>query len=145
MKHQDASEMYLKSILLIEVEKGLVHAKDIADHLDVSKASVTKAITNLKKKGYILQENYGPVYLTQEGHVASKRILYKHRLIRYYLEYILDLKLEDAEENACRLEHVITDELLVAIENKIKHQFSDDLKCDLNLEIELSNDTHKAQ
>ena len=71
--------------------------------------------------------------------------MYKHRLIRYYLEHILELKREDAEENACRLEHVITDKMLVAIETKIKHQFSDDLKCDLNVEIEFAHETHKAQ
>ncbi len=128
MKHHDSSEMYLKTILLLEVNKGEVHAKEIAEMLNVSKASVTKAINGLKSKGYVQQDNYGPIFLTDEGREVSTQILYKQKLLIKYLEQELNLSSEDAEENACRMEHIITDEMLHAIEEKVESNIEDGMQ-----------------
>ena len=128
MKNHDSSEMYLKTILLLEVNKGEVHAKEIADVLEVSKASVTKAINSLKKKDYITQENYGPVFLTDLGRELATQILYKHKVLTKYLEFDLDLSAEEAEENACRMEHIITDEMLTAILSKLDIEIEDEMR-----------------
>lgn len=128
MKNHDAAEMYLETILLLETKKGCVHSKDIADSLEVSKASVTKALNNLKKKEYITQDNYGPVYLTDFGRETSKHILYKHRLITLYLKQDLNLSDQEADENACRMEHIITDEMLKKIEDKLSLKIEDKLQ-----------------
>ena len=119
MKFQDANEMYLKTILQLQVREGEAHVKDIAQILKVSKPSVTKALDGLKKKGFITQENYGPVFLTEAGRQTSTLVNYKHRILTKYLEEHLSLNSLEAEENACRMEHVITDEMLKAIESKM--------------------------
>lgn len=119
MKFQDANEMYLKTILQLQVRSGEAHVKDIAQILNVSKPSVTKALDGLKKKGLISQENYGPVFLTEAGRQTSILVNYKHKIISKYLEEHLLLPTTEAEENACRMEHVITDEMLKAIESKM--------------------------
>lgn len=119
MKHHNASEMYLKTILLLEADKGSVHVKDIADILSVSKASVTKAINALRLKSFIQQDNYGPVFLTEAGRSMARAILYKHNVLTRFLEIELNLSFEEAEENACRMEHIITDNLLSALEEKL--------------------------
>ncbi len=128
MKHHDSSEMYLKTILLLENNEGHAHVKEIADLLQVSKASVTKAINSLKKKDYITQENYGPVFLTDSGRELATHILYKHKVLTKYLELDLDLSAEEAEENACRMEHIITDDMLSAIEKKLNINIKDEMR-----------------
>ncbi len=128
MKHHDSSEMYLKTILLLEINKGEAHAKEIAEMLNVSKASVTKAINGLKLKGYVQQDNYGPIFLTDEGREISTSILYKQKLLIKYLEQELNLSSEEAEENACRMEHIITDKMLHAIEEKIESSIEDSMQ-----------------
>lgn len=128
MKQNESSEMYLKTILLIEMNEGHAHVKEIADLLQVSKASVTKAINSLKKKDYILQDNYGPVFLTESGRELANKILYKHKVLSKYLELDLDLSAEEAEDNACRMEHIISDDMLVAIEKKLDIKIEDEMR-----------------
>ena len=115
MKFQDANEMYLKTILQLQVRSGEAHVKDIAQILNVSKPSVTKALDGLKKKGLISQENYGPVFLTEAGRQTSILVNYKHKIISKYLEEHLLLPTTEAEENACRMEHVITESFMESI------------------------------
>lgn len=128
MKHQDSSEMYLKTILILEVNKGEVHAKEIADVLEVSKASVTKAISSLKRKDFITQDNYGPVFLTEAGRQVARHIIYKNRLLSRYLEIDLNLCAKDAKENACRMEHIVTNEMLEAIEKKLNINIENEMR-----------------
>lgn len=119
MKFQDANEMYLKTILQLQVRSGEAHVSDIAQLLNVSKPSVTKALGGLKKKGLISQENYGPVFLTEAGRQISILVNNKHQIISKYLVDFLSLDTLEADENACRMEHVITDQMLKAIESKM--------------------------
>ncbi|QEN06357.1 metal-dependent transcriptional regulator [Thiospirochaeta perfilievii] len=124
----ESMEMYLETIYLLEKSNGHAHSVDIGKELGVTKASVTKATKHLKEDGYIIKEPYGSINLTKKGRELSKSIYKKHKIITLYLEHTLKVTTKVAEENACRLEHVLTDELFDAIcrylnSNNIKTSF----------------------
>lgn len=116
MSSTESMEMYLETIYLLEKSEGHAHGVDIGKELGVSKASVSKATNILKKDGYILKEPYGSITLTGKGRRASERIYRKHKLITLYLKDSLGVSDKIAEDNACKLEHVMTDDLLDSIE-----------------------------
>ena len=115
MKYHDSAEMYLETIFILEKKQGHAHVAEISKALNLSKPSVTKAMTQLKNRSLIHQEDYGPITLTDKGRELSREIYDRHLLITEYLQKAMNLSLEDAEENACRMEHVITDSLLDSI------------------------------
>lgn len=116
MNISESNEMYLETIFILEGEHGHAHVADIAEKMGVTKPSVTKAMDLFKKQNLIKQESYGPVTLTEKGKIVSKHIYRKHRLITRYLEKSLALSPDEASENACRMEHSITDAMFKAIE-----------------------------
>lgn len=115
MDHRESSEMYLETIYLLEKEHGHAHGVAIADKLNVSKASVTKAVKNLKESGYVNHESYGSINLTSKGMELSESILLKHQMISQFLSHSLGVPKGEAEKNACKMEHILTDEILAAI------------------------------
>lgn len=117
---KESMEMYLETILMLQKEHGHAHSTDIAKSLKVSKPSVTKAMNSLKSKGLIHKESYGPISLTKEGFKYSESIFLKHELINKFLVKSLNLSEKEALDNACRMEHVISDEMLEAIKEYIK-------------------------
>ncbi len=116
MSLSESMEMYLETIYLLEKDHGHAHVGEIAKELGITKPSVTKATNNLKDEGYIIKEHYGNINLTEKGLKASKKVYMKHSYITKFLEESLGLSPEDADENACRMEHVITEGMLDAIE-----------------------------
>jgi Mn-dependent DtxR family transcriptional regulator len=116
MEISESNEMYLETIYILEDQHGHAHVADIAEKMGVTKPSVTKAMDLFKKMKLIKQEAYGPVTLTEKGKAVSKQIYKKHRLIARYLEQSLALSPDEASENACRMEHSITEDMLKAIE-----------------------------
>lgn len=116
MNYSKSIEMYLETIYILENNHGHAHVADIAENLGITKPSVTKAMNQLKKEGLIDKEVYGHIVLTEKGKSISKKIYYKHCLITCYLEKSLGLSPKEASINACRMEHIITDEMLEAIE-----------------------------
>lgn len=120
MKYHDSAEMYLETIFILEKQQGHAHVAEISKALNLSKPSVTKAMSHLKSRGLILQDEYGPIRLTEEGRNLSKDIYDRHMLITEYLQIAMNLSLEDAEENACRMEHVITDSFMDSIKAYLK-------------------------
>ena len=122
MNISESTEMYLETIYVLEDVHGHAHIADIAEQLGVTKPSVSKAMEQLKKEGLINQESYGPVTLTQKGKAISKEIYIKHHLITSYLEKSLNLSYDEASENACRMEHIITDDMLEAIERYMESE-----------------------
>ena len=122
MNISESSEMYLETIYILEDKHGHAHIADIAKQLGVTKPSVTKAMDQFKKKDLIKKEAYGPVTLTQKGKVVSSKIYRKHRLIARYLEKSLALSPDEASENACSLEHCITDAMMEAIEKFLEQE-----------------------
>ncbi|NLM76436.1 MAG: metal-dependent transcriptional regulator [Clostridiaceae bacterium] len=113
-------EMYLETIYKLENSHGHAHGVDIANHLGVSKPSVTKAVNILKSKGLVNQETYGSITLTAKGRQISEEIYKKHRMIAQFLEHSLGLSHEEANKNACRIEHVLSDEMFKAIKQYLE-------------------------
>ena len=121
MKHNESKEMYLETIYLLEREAQHAHTADIAKLLGVSKPSVTKAMGLLKEQGLIKQERYGPVVLTERGREVSENIYANHKLITQFIISSLGLNPKLAEENACKIEHVISAEMLSAMKEYLKN------------------------
>lgn len=122
MKYHDSAEMYLETIYLLEKSQGHAHVAEISKALNISKPSVTKAMDQLKNRLLINKDDYGPVTLTDKGRVLSQEIYERHLIITEYLQQSLNLSPEDAEENACRMEHVITDTLLESIKEYLNKE-----------------------
>jgi Mn-dependent DtxR family transcriptional regulator len=116
MRSKESSEMYLEVILKLEKRNGIVRSIDIAREFDYSKPSVSRAVGVLKKEGYLTHSPYGDIALTDKGREKAESILKKHRLITDFLKNTLSIDAELAEQDACRIEHVISEETSIAIE-----------------------------
>lgn len=105
-------EDYLEAILNIVSEKGGVRAKDIAKYLGVKAGSVTTALQALAKTEHINYQPYEVITLTSKGLEEAKEIIRKHEVLRDFFVLVLGAKSSIAEDGACKMEHVIPDELL---------------------------------
>ena len=107
----ESGETYLEAILLIKerTQSGLVRAVDIANELGFSKPSVSRALSQLKEKGLINIEMSGAIIFTPEGLSYAKKVFQRHRILTYFLRYVLEVPASQAEQDACRIEHVISD------------------------------------
>lgn len=112
MKIQESGENYLETILFLERRNGVVRSIDIATELGFSKPSVSRAMNVLKKAGYIEQEAYGNIQLTDDGRRKASDVYGRHVLITRFLVKVLKLDAGIAEQDACRIEHVISAETL---------------------------------
>lgn len=105
-----SSQDYLEAILELSVENQGVRVTDIANKLNIKKASVTQAINILSEEGLVLRERYGPVFLTTKGFEEAERVKIKHSLLKYFFEKILGVEKEIAENDACLIEHSLSEE-----------------------------------
>lgn len=121
-------EMYLETVYLLEQTHGHAHCAEIATKMGVSKPSVTKAMKQLKGKGYINKEAYGPITLTKIGYDVSEQIYSRHKLITDYLMKTLNIKYDEASSNACKIEHVISDTMFDAIKTYLQDGGDDGLR-----------------
>lgn len=112
MPIKESGENYLEAVLNIEERNGIVRPIDVANELNVSKPSVSRAMRVLKKTGYIEQEAYGDITLTELGREKANEIWARHRIITEFLTDILKVSPKTAEQDACRIEHVISFETL---------------------------------
>jgi len=103
-------EDYLEMIFILHRKGGEVRVTDIASSLKVSKPSVNRAVGALKEAGLLEHEFYGTIALTPEGETRAAQVLRRHRMIRHFLHHTLGVPEEIAEEDACRMEHVISQE-----------------------------------
>ncbi len=112
-----AGEDYLESIYRLSKESDAagqqgVRSVDVSDQLGVSKASVSKALSILKEAGMVEQMRYGRVKLTEEGAVYAKRVWRSHRVLRAFLAGELGVALEVADEEACLIEHYLSEDTI---------------------------------
>ena len=114
MKRLESQEDYLERILQISQKKESVHAIDIAREMNFSKPSVSIAMNKLKELGYIEINDKGDITLTDSGREIAEKTLEKHIILTKMLMY-LGVKEEIAMEDACRMEHDISDETWKAI------------------------------
>ena len=105
-----SSEDYLETILELSDRDDAVRSVDIAEHLHVSKASVTKAMGILREAGLIEQAHYGLIRLTSQGRQRAGKILLSHGMLKQFLTDILGVDDTIAEQDACRMEHAISEE-----------------------------------
>ena len=113
MKRMSPSlEDYLETVFKLTNDDTGVRTTDIAAELGVSKASVNQAVGLLSDRGYVRQERYGPVYLTENGKIRARTIYKRHQIIKAFLISILGVDEQTAEEDACNIEHVISKETM---------------------------------
>ena len=116
MALQESGEMYLESILILSRTKGAVRSIDISQHLGYSKPSVSRAVGLLKSGNYITVDAEGHILLTDSGRAIAEEILSRHKVITEML-IRLGVDKEVASADACKMEHVISDETFQAIKN----------------------------
>ncbi len=110
----ESAENYLKNILILSRRNGNVRSIDIVNEMDFTKPSVSIAMKNLREKGLILMSKEGYITLTDEGRAIAEKTYDRYTLLVQWLTY-LGVSEETAEEDACRIEHVISDESFNAI------------------------------
>lgn len=116
---QESGEMYLETILVLSKKGAPVRSLDVAKQLNVSKPSVSRAMGILKNGNYIMIDEQGYITLTTEGSKIAKKIYERHVVISELLmELGVDMK--TAEEDACRIEHVISDKTFKALKKHRK-------------------------
>ena len=115
MRAKESREMYLEVIYRLEQKSGKVLSIDIAKELGYSKPSISRAMGVLKKAGYITHTPYGDVTLTDEGRKKAKKIYMSHHLLTNFLIQTLGIDADTAEADACKIEHVISEQTLNAI------------------------------
>jgi DtxR family transcriptional regulator, Mn-dependent transcriptional regulator len=101
-------ENYLETILVLVREHAVARSKDIADRLNVKRASVTGALHALKERGLVNYEPYGFVTLTHEGTDVAQRVRRRHVALRDFMINVLSIDRADADEAACHMEHGIS-------------------------------------
>lgn len=113
-----AGEDYLEAIYRLALEGGDedamvgVRSVDVAEQLGVSKASVSKALASLRDAGMVEQARYGRVTLTNEGRTYARRVWRSHRALRTFLEGDLGVSPEVADEEACLMEHYLSEDTI---------------------------------
>ena len=107
-KYHQSQEDYIESILTISKTQDVVHRVDVAKRMDVSQAAVNKAVKLLCEKGYVYEDGKH-LYLTPTGKAYAEAVYERHCIIREYLEKN-GVSAATAEEDACRMEHLLSDE-----------------------------------
>lgn len=120
MKLQESGENYLETILILQQKNGYVRSIDIATQLDYSKASISRAMGILKKAGLIEMEHGGQIVLTPKGRERAEQIYDRHLIISQYLTSVLGVDAEIAAQDACRIEHVISQHSFDKIKQAIR-------------------------
>ena len=122
MKMQESGENYLETILILKQEKGYVRSIDIAQKLDFSKPSVSRAMNLLRTNGYITMDpKEGWIELTEKGRGVAERIYERHQLLSKWLT-ALGVSEETAAADACRIEHVISEETFDRMKEHIREK-----------------------
>ena len=118
MKSNESSENYLETILVLSEKKPVVRSVDIANELGFKKSSVSVAMKNLRGSNMITVTPEGYIYLTEEGKKVADMIYERHRVLSQWL-ISLGVDEETATEDACEMEHDISEKSFTAIKNYI--------------------------
>ena len=122
MHIQESGEMYLETIHILSKRNPHVRSIDISEYMGYSKPSVSRAVGLLKKDNFITVEKEGHILLTEKGLALAEKILKRHNILTDLLVR-LGVSQETASKDACRVEHVISDETFQAIKDHLQaHQ-----------------------
>ena len=111
---QESAEMYLETIYVLSKKTTAVRSIDVADYMGYSKPSVSRAVGLLKKGGLLTMAEDGSLILTEEGINTAKKIFERHNVLSSFLKKI-GVSEETASKDACKIEHVISEETVEAI------------------------------
>ena len=114
MSLYESGQMYLETIYVLSKEKNFVRSIDVGEHMGYSKPSVSRAVSTLKKDGYITVGEDGGLQLTEKGLEVARTMYERHTVLT---KLLMGLGVEEsvASEDACRMEHVLSDESFAAI------------------------------
>lgn len=118
MQIHESAENYLEAILALS-EKGNVRSIDVAQHLNFSKPSVSRAMSLLRENGYVIMDDDGLLHLTDTGYEIASRIYERHQLLTTWLTR-LGVDPKAAAEDACKIEHDLSVESFEAIKSHVK-------------------------
>ena len=119
MHLQESGEMYLETIYVLSQSGANVRSIDVAEHMGYSKPSVSRAMGLLKQGGYVISDKDGFLQLTAEGLAAAQKIFERHTVLTNLLVAI-GVSESTAAEDACKIEHVISDETFLAMKRHVK-------------------------
>ena len=115
----ESAENYLETILILSNKLPVVRSVDVANELDFKKSSVSIVMKNLKSSGHITVTDAGFIYLTESGREIAEKVYERHRFISSWL-ISLGVPEDIATEDACKMEHIISNESYAAIKDYIK-------------------------
>lgn len=119
MKRQESKENYLETILMLKNKLGAVRSIDIVNDMGFTKPSVSIGMKNLREGGFIVMDNDGYITLTPEGLALAQRVYERHTVLTNALIYI-GVSEETAREDACRVEHDISEETFCKIKELLE-------------------------
>ena len=119
MKIHRSAEDYLEAILHLQRERGTVRAIHIAEELNVSKPSVSIAMKKLRENGYIAMDSDGHITLLPAGEAIANKVYERHELLTHFFVQ-LGVSEETAAADACKVEHVLSQETFDCIKNQLK-------------------------
>ncbi len=119
MNIQESGEMYLETIYVLSQKSDKVRAIDVGEYMGFSKPSVSRALGLLKNGGYVVTDGNGYLSLTNEGREVAEKIYERHEILTKFLTG-LGIDEETASHDACKIEHVISDESFEAIKKNMK-------------------------
>ena len=129
-----AVEEYLKTMYVLKKQNGNVRVTDIANKMNCSKASVNKALYNLKDNNLVNYESYGTIKLTKEGEELARKILEAYDIVYLFLKDVLDLEKEDAEMEAEKIKSTITDNTINKLAKYVHNALGlNKLDCDYDI------------
>ena len=120
MQLQESGQMYLETILVLSRTLPAVRAIDIVEHMGYSKPSVSRAMGLLKSGGFITVDEDGHIALTEDGHEIAHKIYERHTILTQAL-IRLGVDADTASEDACKMEHAISDTSIAAIKNYLEN------------------------
>ncbi len=121
MSLHESAEMYLETIYLLSQKTGTVRSIDIAEYMGYSKPSVSRAVNLLKKGGYLTMGEDSYLSLTESGRTAAKKVFERHTVLSDFLA-LIGVNDDIAAKDACKIEHVVSDETIAAIKTFMEKQ-----------------------
>ena len=118
MRLHESAEMYLETIYTLSKKSSCVRSIDVAEHMGYSKPSISRAIGLLKQGGYVTMDKDSFLQLTDTGLATARKVFERHTILSQFL-ISLGVTPETASEDACKIEHVISDETLAAIKRHL--------------------------
>lgn len=127
-------EEYLKTMYVLKKQTGNIRVTDIAEKMNCTKASVNKAVRNLKENGLINYETYGTIELTSEGENLSKKILETYDIVFVFLKDVLNIESEEAKKEAEKIKQAISDNTVNKMAKYVHKVLGlNDLNCDYDI------------